>query len=366
LHMRPNGKPETVQLQLGLYFNDTPPTRVPHALVLRSKLIDIPAGEKNFQVTASYELPADVQALSVYPHAHYLGKDMKVKATLPNKAERWLLHIKNWDFNWQDEYRYLTPQLLPAGTIISMHYTYDNSTSNPRNPNTPPKRVQYGQNSTDEMAELMIQVLPRSRDDLETLKRHNVQQALLEEIKVHEERLRIRPNDVQQHMQLGILFRRIGQAAKALEHFQSALKLDARSADAHHHLGDILAESSRFDEALPHFQAAHELGPDRLEFMDSLAQILARHPNAEKRDPVKAVALAQRAALLTQNQDPAVLETLAVAHAASGHFENSVAAAEAAINAAAAKGSTELAERIRTRLNAYRQSVSRRQESTAP
>ena len=61
----------------------TPPVRTPLTVKMGSKLIDIPAGAADYDVTDTYELPVPVDLLSVYPHAHYLGKDMRVTATLP-------------------------------------------------------------------------------------------------------------------------------------------------------------------------------------------------------------------------------------------------------------------------------------------
>jgi len=73
------------------------------------------------------------------------------------------------DFNWQDVYRYARPLALPAGTTISMQYIFDNSPANRRNPDRPPKRVRWGQNSTDEMGDLWVQVLTRTNDDRKAL-----------------------------------------------------------------------------------------------------------------------------------------------------------------------------------------------------
>src|SRR5947207_13971719 len=84
---------------------------------------------------------------------------MKGFARLPDGTREWLFLIKQWDFNWQGDYRYREPVFLPRGTEVFMEYTYDNSDGNPRNPAHPPRRVQFGQQSTDEMGELWIQVL---------------------------------------------------------------------------------------------------------------------------------------------------------------------------------------------------------------
>ena len=94
---------------------------------------------------------------------------MTGRAILPDGSQRILLHIPNWDFNWQQQYTYAQPIKLPEGTRLEMEFTYDNSTANPRNPNHPPKRILYGPSSTDEMAGLHIEVTPADDDDAEEL-----------------------------------------------------------------------------------------------------------------------------------------------------------------------------------------------------
>ena len=98
-------------------------------------------------------LPKDVELQSVYPHAHYLAKDVKGFATLPDGTVKPLIWIKAWDFRWQDQYRYAVPLFLPTGTTLTMRFTYDNSAGNPRNRN-PPQRVRNGPLSSDEMGVL--------------------------------------------------------------------------------------------------------------------------------------------------------------------------------------------------------------------
>ena len=95
-------------------------------------------------VTDWYTLPVPVKALSIYPHAHYLAREMTVVAEMPDgKIER-LIRISDWDFNWQDEYEYVEPVHLPKGARLVMRYVYDNSAGNPRNPSSPPRRVLTG------------------------------------------------------------------------------------------------------------------------------------------------------------------------------------------------------------------------------
>jgi len=165
IHYHPTGKAETDQSALGLYFTDKPPTKWVADIALGSHLIDIPPGVRDYKVRDHFTTPVDVEAVGIIPHAHYICKDMKGWAILPNGRKVWLIWIRDWDFDWQEQYRYATPVKLPADTRLEMEFTYDNSAANPRNPNHPPKRVLWGPNTTDEMAGLHVQVVPVNMDD---------------------------------------------------------------------------------------------------------------------------------------------------------------------------------------------------------
>lgn len=349
LHMRPTGKPEPVQVSIGLYFANQPPTRRSFAFVLRSKTIDIPPGPKDYVVEKSDVLPVDVDLIRIYPHAHYLAKEMNVWATRPDGERIVLLNIRDWDFNWQDEYEYPTPLPLPAGTRISMRYRFDNSAGNPRNPNQPPKRVAYGQNSTDEMAELLLQVSPRDPSHLPILHEQSMHRAILEEIDRGIALIRRNPNDSTEHQKLAMFYRQLGRVPDAVHHFREVLRIEPSSVAAHYWLGNTLAEADNLEQALPHFRQAQRLQPDQPELLSALAQALARTSNPGPGDRAEALQLATRAVELTHRKDPMILETLSVALAANGRSEQAQQLANEAARAALALNQPELAEQIRQR-----------------
>ena len=169
IHFHSRGEPESEQSSIGLYFTDKQPTRSVMDIGLVSRDIDIPPGDHAYKVSDHFEIPVDVHAVGIIPHAHYLCRDIKGWATLPDGTRRWLVWIKDWDFNWQEQYHYSHPIALPAGTRVEMEFTYDNSAANPHNPNSPPKRVVWGPGSTDEMAGLHIQVIPDRAEDIPEL-----------------------------------------------------------------------------------------------------------------------------------------------------------------------------------------------------
>jgi mono/diheme cytochrome c family protein len=166
MHYHPTGKPEHERARVGLYFAEGPPDKPMASLELPALFgfgagIDIPAGDARYLVQDSFTLPADVVFHMVWAHAHYLAKEMKVTATLPDGSTAPLIWIPDWDFAWQEIYIYKTPLVLPKGTRVEGSIRYDNSAANRRNPHDPPQRVRWGLQSVDEMGTigLMMQIL---------------------------------------------------------------------------------------------------------------------------------------------------------------------------------------------------------------
>jgi hypothetical protein len=165
LHFNPTGKPEKEQSQIGLWFTKEKPQRMVAMMPLSDWQINLPAGEKEVTITDSVVLPVDVDLIGIIPHAHYLGKTCKVWAKGADGKEIPLIWIKDWDFDWQEQYRYKQVVRLPKGSELNMVWTYDNSASNPRQPSNPPKRVRFGEQTEDEMAMAFLQVAPLSQGD---------------------------------------------------------------------------------------------------------------------------------------------------------------------------------------------------------
>jgi mono/diheme cytochrome c family protein len=164
LHYHPSGKPETDISTVGITYSG-PPSKGRLTYIVSDEDIDIAPGDSHYVVRHSLRLTHDVQLSTIYPHAHWLGKDLKIDARFPNGETSHLVWIKDWDFNWQGGYRYETPVQLSKGTLIELQYTYDNSGKNPHNPSNPPIPVKYGEQTNDEMAvALLTLVLPSPAD----------------------------------------------------------------------------------------------------------------------------------------------------------------------------------------------------------
>lgn len=173
-HFHPNGAPQTEKTLVGLYFGPKPDRELtqlqaPAFFGIRAN-IDIPAGMKSYKVRGSFTIPADVDAVTVSAHAHYLSKEAKLTATLFSGEVKILLWIRDWDFAWQDQYTFQNLLSLPKGTRIDGELTYDNSADNIHQPNNPPKRVTWGEQSTDEMGSLILSVVPKVAGDIDPLR----------------------------------------------------------------------------------------------------------------------------------------------------------------------------------------------------
>jgi len=304
-HLQPSGKEEPIQPSIGIYFTDQPATLHPMLLQMQNDAaLDIPAGAKNFVVTDEFTLPIDVDLLAIYPHAHYLGKDMQATALLPDGSYKTLIHIKRWDLNWQAVYRYAEPVFLPKDTVVKMRYVYDNSEENTANPNHPPARVLGGNRSTDEMAHLWLQVLPKNASTQqidprmvlqEAWARHEVEKApgvfeahynlaemlqargaLDEAVVQFEAAVAIRPQDAVANNALGGALLASGDLTRAVERFNSALAAQPEYFDAHYNLGNALAAQGNIDGAAKQFGDAVALNPQDANAQANLGTALAQ------------------------------------------------------------------------------------------
>jgi hypothetical protein len=161
LHLHPSGKAEKDRSRIGIYYAKKPASRhiLRRPFIFGPVALDIPAGAKSHEVQSQITLPIDVTLTALLPHMHLLGKEMKVTAKLPDGQVLPLVWIRDWNFNWQDQYIYRKPVELPKGTVLQLAGVYDNSSDNPFNPRTPPSRVMFGEGTNDEMCLAIFQIV---------------------------------------------------------------------------------------------------------------------------------------------------------------------------------------------------------------
>jgi tetratricopeptide (TPR) repeat protein len=308
-------QPESVRPSVGFYFSNAAPAATPVDIRLGSKTIDIPAGAPAHPVEDTYQLPVDVDVVSVYPHAHFLGKEMKAFATLPNGAVTWLLWIKKWDFNRQDQYRYATPVRLPAGTRITMQFTYDNSDANVRNPNHPPKRVVYGPQSSDEMGDLWLQLLPRTADDAITLGRSFVDNERRKDLAAAEHGLESHPDDPVWIGLVGAYYVEGGRVDEGIVYLRRAIARAPRDPQTRTNLGLALRQKGHLAEAVEQLSRAASLAPANVQIQINLADAL------QDRGDLAGAIRSLRSALRLDPTSAEVHNNLGVALASSGQIE---------------------------------------------
>jgi len=262
LHMVTTGKPEPIQFSVGFFFTESPPAKKLLVLRMRDDALDIPAGASEYVAEDSLTLTAPVAVTLIYPHAHHLGKRIEAFAELPDGGRRDLILIEDWDFNWQSDYQYESPVRLPKGTRITMRYTFDNSAQNPRNPQVPPRRVLFGNRSSDEMATLTLQVLTESAEArsalMEAVARHQVEQY---------------PGYWTARLNLGAILAEQGQFEEAATHLRAGLALEPSSVELRMNLGGVLASMNELPEAMECFQEALRLSPGNPSVHSNLATL---------------------------------------------------------------------------------------------
>jgi Flp pilus assembly protein TadD len=298
LHLTSSGKAELVQSSVGLFLTDVAPSRAPFMIRLGSQRIDIPAGTPAYVSRDRYVLPVEVELLAVQPHAHHLARTMQAHARLPDGRREWLIDIADWDFRWQDVYRYASPIKLPRGTVIEMEYTYDNSSGNPRNPNHPPRRVTFGQTSSAEMGDLWLQVATASTTDRAALDADYAPKMLQEDIAGDETILLTYPRDARLRRDLAECYLAAGRTDEAIAQFEQSLEIEPDSAAVHYELGLVLLRAKQLADAEVHFRRVVDLKPDAYEGYNSLGAVAyVRGATAD------AVALLERSVRLRDNAE---------------------------------------------------------------
>jgi tetratricopeptide (TPR) repeat protein len=296
LHLLPSGKSEMVNPKIGLYFSDTPPERETLTVPMREIDLDIPPGEEDYTVSESITFPVATKIVAVAPHAHYLAKAFRIYATLPNGEKEWLLHIPDWDFNWQSDYRFVEPFGLPANSTLVMEISYDNSVNNIRNPNNPPRRVKLGPRSSDEMGESTFELLVENESDLNRVKEavRDYQARLLggkdeffftlglnlENLGRHSEAmtayrlaLDVNPENAKVLNNIGALFNQQGDEEMAKAYFQEALEADGKLTVALSNVARILVKEGNLTEALEVYRKLTRQVPEELNAWLSMAAI---------------------------------------------------------------------------------------------
>lgn len=167
--------------------------------------------------------------------------------------------------------------------------------------------------------------------------------------------LTLTPDEAPVHYELGYALQLQGRLDKAISHYDKTLQLNPSHVKAHNNLGTVLLAWGKLGEAINHFRQAILLKPDFADAHNNLAWVLATHPDPKLRNATQAIALAERAAELTNYQNAPILDTLAAAYAAGGQFNRAVTTVQTAIELASALQANKLVSQFYDRLKLYSQ-----------
>jgi tetratricopeptide (TPR) repeat protein len=387
LHMRHADKPVTVQPSVALTFRDAEPD--PTVMVrLGRRDIDIEPGAADYTTTDSFVLPVDVQLQALQPHAHDYTRRLEAEARLPDGTVKRLLQIKRWESRWQRAYHYETPIALPRGTTIVTRYSFGNPSRPGEGAGRPPAHVRFGPGIGDAIGDLWLQLVAATDEDHAALERATDAKMLADDIAGYEtlvetlpldpslyddlaylcleagrtddaaayltSSLELNPRSAAAHTRLGTVMLQRDQVSEAVQHFEEALRIDARHAEAHYQMGSVNWLRGENQAAATRFARALALAPNYPRALMDLSWIRSSAAEVILRNPAEALRLASRAVELTRGVDPAALDALAAAQAASGKFELAVETTERALKFDMPEL---LAEAIRSRHDIYRQGL---------
>jgi hypothetical protein len=150
IHYTPNGKLRKDRSKVGMIFAKEPVKREAFTVGIANDGFLIPAHKDDVPVAARMTLDREIRLLSFMPHMHLRGKRFRYSITRPGESTQVILSVPAYDFGWQSYYILADPLTLPKGTTIDCLAHFDNSESNPNNPD-PTKLVRWGDQTFNEM-----------------------------------------------------------------------------------------------------------------------------------------------------------------------------------------------------------------------
>ncbi len=180
----------------------------------------------------------------------------------------------------------------------------------------------------------------------------------------YREALRLKPDAPLAHDNFGMLLVQLGRFDEAMSHYAEAARLDPTDPQPHYLMGKARLRQGHSAEAVAHFRDALRRDGNDVKALTLLARVLASDENPQLRNGPEALALAQRADALTGGQQPFVLDTLAMAFAETGHFNEAQRAVRRAIELSTAAGVKDNVSGMEQRLKLYQSGLPYREAFT--
>jgi Flp pilus assembly protein TadD len=168
------------------------------------------------------------------------------------------------------------------------------------------------------------------------------------------------PDRPETRFNLGVTLELLGKPTEAAAQYRASVALAPDNPLPREKLATLLVRQGEAAEAVKELRAVVSLAPDRTEAMNTLAWILATHPDGHLRDGKEAVALAEAAVARIGPDDAHLAErlqamdTLAAAYAEAGRFDKAISVTEEVLAKAQAAGLETVAAEARARLALYR------------
>ncbi len=162
-------------------------------------------------------------------------------------------------------------------------------------------------------------------------------------------------------LDLGVALAKKGQMEAAIPLFKKALAQNPKSVDARYYLGKALLLTGQGAEGLAYWKQALETDPDNLQVLNDTAWVLATSRDDSLRNEEEALRLAQHAAQLTAEKEPAILGTLATVYAEMGQFDKAISLGQRAEELATQQNKAALAQNLSDRLTQFRNKTPIRQ-----
>ena len=147
-HYVTNGVELRDTTNIGLYFSEEPPEKEILTRAVAERFTIAP-GENNHPITATTQFDEQVTLLAVRARMNYRGKHMRFVAE-NDGDQKTLYSIPAYNYGWQPHYWFDEPHTIKAGTTVNVEGAFDNSLSNPFNPD-PREEVAWGLESWGEM-----------------------------------------------------------------------------------------------------------------------------------------------------------------------------------------------------------------------
>jgi 4-amino-4-deoxy-L-arabinose transferase-like glycosyltransferase len=128
----------------------------------------------------------------------------------------------------------------------------------------------------------------------------------------------IRPDHAEAQLSMAEAYAGTGDPDRAIRHYEEHMRLRPDSPAGMNGLALVLAQTGRLDEAMDLWERTLAIAPADPAALNNLATALLVHPVAERRDPARALALAERGVEATGGRDPDLLRTLELAARADG------------------------------------------------